>query len=255
MELEELGWNDFFQGQFETIGEELVRARVRRQDAGGYQLIAESGDLQAVLTGKFRHQANSKADLPTVGDWVLVETLPNEPGKGIIRYLLTRRSKFSRKEAGHQVDEQVVAANIDTVFIVCGLDGDLNPRRIERYLTTTWDSGAVPVIILSKSDVCTDLESQMDEVSKVSISRARWTRLARSPWASTSSPSVLSMVPAWMNSKLISNPVRRLPCWVRRASASPPSLTCYLATNDSKRTMSGNPTAGVDTLRRSGNWR
>lgn len=169
MQLEELGWNDFFQGQFETIGKELVRARVRRQDAGGYQLFAEAGDMQAVLTGKFRHQANSKADLPTVGDWVLVETLPNEPGKGIIRYLLARRSKFSRKEAGHQVDEQIIAANIDTVFVVCGLDGDLNLRRIERYLTTTWDSGAVPVIILNKSDLCSDVESKIDEVSKVSL--------------------------------------------------------------------------------------
>lgn len=167
MDLSELGWNDFFQGQFDALGEELIPARVARQDATGYQLLAEKGQYIGTLTGKIRYAATSKADLPAVGDWVLVKPLPNEPGKVVMQRLLERRSHFSRKEAGMKTDEQILAANIDTIFIVCGLDDNFNLSRIERYLLLSWDSGATPVILLSKSDLCNDVDKKIEAVSAI----------------------------------------------------------------------------------------
>ena len=103
--------------------------------------------MVGVLPGKFRQDALSKADLPTVGDWVVVSPIDNDETDRVqIEKLLERKSKFSRKEAGEVHDEQVVASNIDTVFIVSALDRDFNLHRIERYLLLSWTSGARPVL-------------------------------------------------------------------------------------------------------------
>jgi|TARA_Y100000310_G_scaffold343462_1_gene451198 ribosome biogenesis GTPase len=169
MNLSELGWNDFFQGQLDAVGEELVPARVARQDTTGYQLITEGGQLLGTLTGKLRYAATSRADLPAVGDWVLVKPLANEPDKAVMQVLLERRSSFSRKEAGSKTDEQILAANVDTIFIVCGLDDNFNLHRIERYLLLGWDSGATPVVVLSKSDLCQDLDKKLEAVASIAM--------------------------------------------------------------------------------------
>lgn len=167
MNLKELGWCDFFEDQLMPDEKHLVPARVVRQDLSGYLLYSERGALTGSLPGKFRHDITSKAELPTVGDWVLVNLLEAEPDKAVIRKLMQRQSQFSRKEAGEQLDEQIVAANIDTAFIVCGLDDNFNVQRIERYLLLAWESRATPHILLNKADICNDLDEKVDAVKQV----------------------------------------------------------------------------------------
>ena len=163
--LVELGWNNFFQQQIFDV-ETPNLARVIRQDLGRYQLISEQGLLTGILPGKARLE--SKADLPTVGDWVLYE--PQEHSdEVVIQQLLERNTKFSRKEAGEKFNEQVVAANIDVVFVVTGLDDNFNPKRIERYLLLCQTSGAMAVVVLNKVDLCTDVDSKVDQVKEVAV--------------------------------------------------------------------------------------
>lgn len=164
LSLMQLGWNNFFQQQI-SIDDDSIPARVIRQDLGRYHLMSDQGPMVGILQGKARLES-SKADLPTVGDWVLVKA--QEHGKEmIIQSMLERATKFSRKQAGEKFYEQVVAANIDTVFIVTGLDDNFNVLRIERYLFLCNTSGALPVIILNKADVCEDTERFLDEVREV----------------------------------------------------------------------------------------
>ena len=115
------------------------------------------------MSGRLRHDASGRADFPAVGDWVAVD-VPEGGGDARIRAVLPRVSRFSRRAAGNPTEEQVVAANIDVVFLVSGLDHDFNPRRIERYLVTAWESGASPVIVLNKADLCEDPEAMRREV-------------------------------------------------------------------------------------------
>src|SRR5215204_1294613 len=123
--------------------------------------MTADGELQAQIAGRLRHQASGRHELAAVGDWVVVrrETTGNT---GVIEAILPRRTKFSRKVAGELTEEQVVAANIDSVFLVMGLDGDFNPRRLERYLITSYESGARPVVILSKADLASDLADRIE---------------------------------------------------------------------------------------------
>jgi ribosome biogenesis GTPase len=114
------------------------------------------------------HRAERALDLPAVGDWVVFEPLP-PPSRSMIQALLPRRSAFVRKVAGQTTQEQVVAANVDVVFLVNALNEDLNLRRIERYLTLAWESGSNPVIVLTKSDLCEDLEHALGEVQGVAL--------------------------------------------------------------------------------------
>lgn len=154
--LESLGWRKFFAEQI-GADSDLVPARVCRQDLDRYHLVGPQGDVDGILPGRFRIEASSKAELPTVGDWVLYR--PAADGDSVvIEIVLARKSKFSRKEAGERFEEQVVAANVDTVFIVTGLDNNFNVGRIERYLVLAWNSGARPVVVLSKADLLTDDE-------------------------------------------------------------------------------------------------
>lgn len=165
--LAQLGWKNFFQQQIEADSN-LIPARVCRQDRSGYLLMSESGILSGSLPGISRLETQSKADLPTVGDWVLVRKVDSE-NQVIIQQTLERSTKFSRKESGERFGEQVVAANIDTVFIVTGLDDNFNAKRIERYLLLTWASGATPVIVLNKADMCTKLEQKLNQVAEISM--------------------------------------------------------------------------------------
>jgi ribosome biogenesis GTPase len=168
MKLNELGWSHFFQQQILPEESGLTPARVRRQDINAYHLFSEEGELTGTIPGRFRQQAFSKADIPTVGDWVLVSNISGgEAGAVQIERLLDRKSKFSRKEAGEVIDEQVVASNIDTVFIVSGLDGDHNPNRIERYLLLSWTSGALPVLVLNKADLCDDIDRKLEDLNAI----------------------------------------------------------------------------------------
>ncbi|HEX2974077.1 MAG TPA: ribosome small subunit-dependent GTPase A, partial [Tepidisphaeraceae bacterium] len=115
-----------------------------------------------------RHQATRRSDLPAVGDWVAIEPRPQER-TATIHAVLPRKSQFSRKVAGTVTDEQIVAANVETIFLVIGLDGDFNVRRLERYLTPAWDSGANPVILLSKADVSDEVAARIAEVESIAM--------------------------------------------------------------------------------------
>lgn len=164
MNLERLGWQPFFQRQLAMSDEDLIPARVRRLDLDRYHLLGESGPMIGILPGRTRSQASSRADLPTVGDWVLVSS----GSPMLIERTLTRLSKFSRKEAGDRAEEQVLAANIDTLFIVSGLDENFSPARIARYVLLSWHSGARPVVVLNKADLCHDLAEKLAAVRDVS---------------------------------------------------------------------------------------
>src|SRR5512140_2495802 len=165
MDLQTLGWGPFFAKAFEPFDTgEFIVARVAVQHKGHYVLYAEPGELQGRVTGRLRYLAGGISDFPAVGDWVVVRARPEE-GVATITDILPRRSKFSRKVAGSTTEEQIIAANIDKAFIVSGLDEDFNLRRIERYLVLTAESGADPVIILNKADLCDDLPDVLGEVN------------------------------------------------------------------------------------------
>jgi ribosome biogenesis GTPase len=177
MNLKELGWMPFFEATFNEIKKpEYIPARVAQEHKELYLVFSETGALTAEISGRFRHEVQSRADFPSVGDWVAISARPDE-GRATIHGLLPRRSSFSRKAvlAGGpkyrpgKTDEQVLAANIDHVFLVNGLDGDFNLRRIERYVAVAWDSGANPVIILNKTDLCEATEERVAEVEEVAI--------------------------------------------------------------------------------------
>ena len=133
-------------------------ARIVEEQRGAYRV---SGDFDgwAEVSGKFRHDARATAEFPAIGDWVC-PTAPAAAERAVITRRLERRSTISRKAAGRVVEEQVVAANVDTIFLVTALADDLNPRRIERYLTVVRDAGAIPVVVLNKTDLASDPESQ-----------------------------------------------------------------------------------------------
>lgn len=128
-----------------------------------YTLLTEEGELLARVSGRLRHEAAERADFPAVGDWVAAKPQPGET-HATIHAILPRRSRFSRRAAGNADVEQIVAANVDTVFLVMGLDRDYNPRRMERYLAVAWDSGASPVVLLSKADLCRERDARRREI-------------------------------------------------------------------------------------------
>ena len=167
MNLESLGWTPHFKQHYESMSHTGTEpARVVRQDRSSYTALFTGGELSATITGKYRHEIQPSAGLPAVGDWVVLTPDPSG-ASAVIHKVLPRRSAFSRVEVGGATKEQVVAANIDTVFLVSGLDGDFNVRRIERYVTLAWDSGATPVVLLNKADLCSDLSARIAEVESV----------------------------------------------------------------------------------------
>ncbi len=167
--LADLGWDEEWARAFAPhAAAGLVPARVAIEFNYIYRLYAESGELQAQHAGRMRHQAVARDELSAVGDWVAVLPTSGE-ASGTIEAVLPRRSKFSRKVAGELTEEQIVAANIDTAFLVMGLDGDYNPRRLERYLVLTRESGAKPVVILNKVDVAEHVSEDLDEIQALGV--------------------------------------------------------------------------------------
>lgn len=170
MDLELLGWNSFFSKNFQSrFQEEYTVGRVAIEQKNTYLLYTELGELSAEVTGKMRYQASGRTDFPAVGDWVVISVINGED-RATIHEILPRKSKFSRKTVGGQTAEQVIATNIDTVFLVSGLDRDFNVRRIERYLILVWESGANPVIVLNKADLCNEVEHHQAEVKAIAPS-------------------------------------------------------------------------------------
>jgi ribosome biogenesis GTPase len=166
MRLGELGWDEGFARHFEPWRDrsDVQPGRVAIEFNHMYRVYVDDGEIEAVIAGRVKHHASSRSELPAVGDWVVVRKRPDE-GRGSIRAVLPRRSRFSRKAAGNVTDEQVVAANVDVVFLVMSLDEDFSLRRLERYLLLARESGAAPVILLTKPDLCEEVAARVAEVA------------------------------------------------------------------------------------------
>jgi ribosome biogenesis GTPase len=166
-QLESLGWNDRLSSLYEPVADgDSVPGRVSVQHRGAYDVLTEQGELRSEIVRRLVHEAASPADLPVVGDWVVV--VPGvEDGTGTITAVLPRLTKFSRKTAWQATEEQVLAANIDVAFLVASMNEDLNLRRLERYLILAWESGARPVIVLTKSDLHPAPEAAVAEVEAI----------------------------------------------------------------------------------------
>jgi ribosome biogenesis GTPase len=169
MQLALLGWDETFSAAFAAdscFG--LTAGRVILQHNHIYTVATETGEIHAQVSGHLRHQTASADELPAVGDWVGLR-LSAGNGTALIQTVLPRRSKFSRKAAGRATREQVVAANIDTVFLLVGMDNDFSPRRVERYLAAAWESGAAPVVVLNKIDLCADPATLIAAIEEVAL--------------------------------------------------------------------------------------
>jgi ribosome biogenesis GTPase / thiamine phosphate phosphatase len=172
MDLAKIGWDEFFEAQYQDYKEKnLIIARVSLQQKKMYRVIAADGEFPAVILGKLRHEAESLADFPVVGDWVLIK-FKQDKDMAVIHHILPRKTKISRDTSARKdkrviADEQVIVANIDTVFLVAALNEELNPRRIERYLTIIWESGATPILLLNKADLCQDLKGALGELEDI----------------------------------------------------------------------------------------
>jgi ribosome biogenesis GTPase len=170
VDLRDLGWDAYFEQHFEEHGRRgLTAARVTLEHQHIYTVQSADGESLATVAGGLRHRAAGRHAFPVVGDWVALTSVA-PPRRAVIQVILPRRSKFSRKVAGRETIEQVVAANIDTVFLMMGLDADYNLRRIERYLITARDGGAAPVIVLNKADLCDAVDRRVREVQSVAQS-------------------------------------------------------------------------------------
>ena len=169
MNIASLGWGEALADTFQPHADAGLRpGRVAIQHRGAYVLLAEEGEVWANVSGRLRHAADSTADLPAVGDWVAYD-FPAGSERAAVQAILPRRSAFRRKQAGHETAEQVVAANVDVLYLVTSLNQDLNVRRIERYMTLAWESGADPVVVLTKADLCPDVEPAVALVESVTF--------------------------------------------------------------------------------------
>ncbi len=184
MELSYLGWNAFFEAQFQPFrAKGWFPGRVAADHKHLYHIVFEYGELPAAVSGKFKYHLKERTEYPVVGDWVVIQPI-NNGSRAIIHAVLTRKTCFVRKtpedsaqrmihlkgghmRVGYLTEAQVVAANVDTLFLMSGLDSNFNLRRIERYLTLVWKSGVRPVIVLNKADLCLQTESCIAAVASI----------------------------------------------------------------------------------------
>jgi ribosome biogenesis GTPase len=165
------GWSDALQRDFTPFADVgLVPARVTVQQRGSYRLVTETGEFEGRISGRLAHEASlfsgSGGGHPVTGDWVAAEL---KGGAAIIAHILRRTTAFTRMAAGTAKDRQVVAANVDTALLAASLNADLNMRRLERYLATAYDSGAAPVILLTKADICDDPGPLVEAVQAIAV--------------------------------------------------------------------------------------
>jgi ribosome biogenesis GTPase / thiamine phosphate phosphatase len=167
LDLEQLGWTSALAGAHaEQAALGRSPARVVAEDRGRYQLLGSDGEWRASVSGRLRFDsAGDPAAFPSVGDWVAIEAGPN--GEAVIQAVLPRRSALVRQAAGRRTEAQVVGANVDVVFVVASLNGDLNLRRLERYIAVAWESGAEAIVVLSKADLADDPAVILAEVEAI----------------------------------------------------------------------------------------
>ncbi len=164
-ELSALGFSPFFDRQLLGLpGRPGTPARVAAEHRGAFEVWSATGSGPAYLAGRLRRELED-AGPAGVGDWVTLDGPPAPDRTAVIDRVLARRTVFTRGAAGRQVRAQVIAANVDLVFAVCGLDSDFNVRRIERYVARIWASGAQPAVVLNKADICEDLSARAAQVA------------------------------------------------------------------------------------------
>ncbi len=167
MNLEKWGWNSFLNDKHSNLADEgLVPGRIVKESTHIYWVETKAGRFQGQVSGHYMYTAIDSADYPTIGDWVAVRI---KHDTAVIERLLDRVSSFSRKKAGIEAAEQVIAANIDYIFLVFGLEGGRNysPGAVERFLTRAWDSGASPIIVLNKCDLCESSEDYVIQTETI----------------------------------------------------------------------------------------
>ena len=167
--LECLGWDAAWASELESLEQpDLYPGRVSAQHRGAYAVWTERGDVRAEVAGALQYQRAVGGVLPAVGDWVALRGRA-EGGRATIHAVLWRRSAIARKATDRNSVDQVLAANVDVVFLLTGLDDDFSMRRLERYLATAWESGAEPVVVLTKADLCDDVGERALEAESVAI--------------------------------------------------------------------------------------
>ncbi len=167
VDLTTLGWSEFFEANFKSYAEQgYTCGRVALEHKNLFRVYTQHGEVLAEISGKLRHEATSRRDLPAVGDWVVFRA-QSEQDRVRIHAVLPRRTNFARKIAGSRTEEQIVGANVDTLFLLTSLNQDFSLRRMERYLIIAWESGANPIIILSKSDLSDRVAGRINEVQAV----------------------------------------------------------------------------------------
>ena len=170
--LASLGWDAFWAAAYRAAADhrtapksdDCTPARIIAEHRGRYRIARGDGETWAVIAGRARHATTDREQLPAVGDWVGVSHGASD-GTVLIRFVVPRRGAFIRKTAGATTEAQVVAANVDVALIATALRGDLSTRRLERYLTLAWESGAMPVVVLTKSDLGGDIEASIAEAA------------------------------------------------------------------------------------------
>jgi ribosome biogenesis GTPase len=170
--LQDLGWNGYLEALWKErfgVAESVLPGRVISQQRGLWRIAGEFGECWAEPSGKLRSVADAEGESvwPAVGDWAAAELIGDE--RAILHWVLPRRGVFSRKAPGKRVEQQVIAANVDTAFLVAALDMDFSPRRLERYLAQCWNSGVSPAIVLNKTDECDDVAAHVAEAERVAI--------------------------------------------------------------------------------------
>ncbi|GGF64245.1 ribosome small subunit-dependent GTPase [Paenibacillus albidus] len=170
MTITQYGWNENWNKKWQENGvgaeeKNYVPGRIVGDFGSKYRVITETGETWGELAGKLRHSLGASGDYPAIGDWVVLAMLDGG-AHAVIHGLLPRQSVISRKAAGNPPEEQIVASNVDTLFLVSALNDDFNVRRMERYLIMAWNSGANPVILLTKADLCDDADSKIAEMER-----------------------------------------------------------------------------------------
>lgn len=173
MNLETLGFTTYFEQQLEQLRapfatKALHVGRVVLEHKHMYRVITEQREVLATVSGSFAHEAIAREQYPAVGDFVLIEYMDGED-RAIIHALFTRSSKFARKVAGRDIEEQIVAVNVDVLLLVMSVNDDFNIRRLERYIAAAWDSGAQPIVVLTKTDLCDDVTPFIEQVEQVAF--------------------------------------------------------------------------------------
>ena len=171
--LNEYGWNTSHEANWEEMNDnekmkKCTPGRVTLEHKHMYRVVTAEGEWLSVCSGAMQHDAVERRDFPAVGDWVAVERMPGEE-RGIVHAILPRTSLFSRKAAGTTIVEQIIAVNVDVVFLVMSMNKDFNARRLERYLVAAYDSGADPVVVLTKRDVCDDPSYYIEEAQNIAF--------------------------------------------------------------------------------------